>query len=74
VSRTVLTPSVLWRNQQTVVHLVLRPKSRNHRGDFDAKNKKTEATDFEAKSGKTVVTGFEAKPVETVLVVFRPNH
>jgi hypothetical protein len=74
VSRTVLTPSVLWRNQQTVVHLVLRPKPRNHRGDFDAQNKKTEATDFEAKSGETVVTGFEAKPVETVLVVFRPNH
>jgi hypothetical protein len=26
----------LWRNQQTEAHLVLRPKLRNPRGDFEA--------------------------------------
>jgi hypothetical protein len=31
-----LPPSVLWRNRQTEACLVLRPKSRNRRGDFDA--------------------------------------
>jgi hypothetical protein len=36
VSRTDLPPLVLWRNRQTEVHMVLRPKPRNHRGDFEA--------------------------------------
>jgi hypothetical protein len=35
VSHTVLPSSVLWRNRQTKAHLVLRPKPRNHRGDFE---------------------------------------
>jgi hypothetical protein len=26
----------LWCNQQTVAHLILRPKPRNLRGDFEA--------------------------------------
>jgi hypothetical protein len=36
MSRADLPPSVLWRNRQTEAHLVLRPKSRNCRGDFEA--------------------------------------
>jgi hypothetical protein len=27
--------SVLWRNRQTKAYLVLRPKSRNHRDEFE---------------------------------------
>jgi hypothetical protein len=35
VSHTVLIlPLILWHNQQTIAHLVLRPKPRNHRSDF----------------------------------------
>jgi hypothetical protein len=35
VSRADLPLSVLWRNRQTKAHLVLRPKPRNRRGDFE---------------------------------------
>jgi hypothetical protein len=35
VSRADLPPSVLWRNQQTEVCLILRHKPRNYRGDFE---------------------------------------
>jgi hypothetical protein len=39
VSNTVfLLPSVLWRNRQIIAHLILRPKPRNHHGDFVAKS------------------------------------
>jgi hypothetical protein len=31
-----IIPSVLWHNQQTIAHLVLKSKPRNSRGDFDA--------------------------------------
>jgi hypothetical protein len=35
MSRAVfILPLVLWRNQQTIAHLVLRPKPKNYRGDF----------------------------------------
>jgi hypothetical protein len=36
VSHADLPPSVLWCNRQTEAHMVLRPKPRNHRGDFEA--------------------------------------
>jgi hypothetical protein len=36
VSHADLLPLILWRNRQTETHLVLRLKSRNHRGDFEA--------------------------------------
>jgi hypothetical protein len=77
VSRADLPPSVLWRNRQTEVCLVLRPKPRNRRGDFEtqiikqAKLGKTVATSFEAKLVKTVAVGFEAKPLETVATSFK---
>jgi hypothetical protein len=35
-------PSVLWRNRQTEAHLVLSPKPRNRRGDFEAQITKPE--------------------------------
>jgi hypothetical protein len=35
VSRADLPPLVLWRNRQTEVHLVLMPKLKNRRGDFE---------------------------------------
>jgi hypothetical protein len=66
--------------------LILWPKPRNRRGDFEAqiiklelpvlraKPGETVATGFEAKPAKTVATGFEAKPVKTVRVVLRSNH
>jgi hypothetical protein len=34
VSHADLLPPVLWHNRQTVVRLVLKPKPRNHHGDF----------------------------------------
>jgi hypothetical protein len=37
VSCTILPPSVLWHTWQTEACLVLRPKPRNRRGDFEAK-------------------------------------
>jgi hypothetical protein len=58
--------------------LILRPKIRNRRGDFEVQITKPElpilrlnpgeiiATSFEAKLEKTVAASFEAKPVETV--------
>jgi hypothetical protein len=42
VSRVVLPPSVLWRNQQTETCLVLSPKPRNCRGDFETQITKSE--------------------------------
>jgi hypothetical protein len=86
VSRTDLSPLVLWRNRQTEACLVLRRKAKNRGGDFEAqitkpelsvlrsKPGKTVTSSFEAKLEKTVATGFEAKPVKTVRVVLRPNH
>jgi hypothetical protein len=68
----------LWRNRQTEAHLVLRPKLRNRRGDFESQITKPElpvlrhkpgetvTTSFEAKLEKTIVTSFEAKPAKTV--------
>jgi hypothetical protein len=56
VSRADLPPSVLRRNRQTKAHLVLRPKPRNRRGDFEASNHQTKAAGFEAHTGKPSTT------------------
>jgi hypothetical protein len=42
VSHAVLLLSVLWRNWQTIIHLVLRSKLRHRHGDFDAQITKAE--------------------------------
>jgi hypothetical protein len=42
MSRANLLPSVLWRKRQTVARLVLRYKTRNRRGDFEAQITKPE--------------------------------
>jgi hypothetical protein len=51
VSRADLLPSVLWRNQQTEASLVLRPKPRNHRDDFESQITKPELPILRPKSG-----------------------
>jgi hypothetical protein len=51
VSRTILLPSVLWCNRQTVTHLVLRLKPRKHRGDFEAQITKPELPILKPKPG-----------------------
>jgi hypothetical protein len=53
VSRADLPPSILWRNRQTEAHLVLRPKLRNRRGDFETQIR---AAGFEAQTGKPSTT------------------
>jgi hypothetical protein len=81
VSHADLPPSVLWRNQQTEAHLVLRPKLWNHRGDFDAQITKSKLPVLRPKpenpqppwfwgSTKKSTTGFEAKSGETVAISF----
>jgi hypothetical protein len=77
VSHADIAPSVLWRNRQTEVCLVLRPKTRNHRDNFEAQITKQELPVLRHKlknplppwfwgSTKKPTTGFEAKPGETV--------
>jgi hypothetical protein len=81
VSRTDLHLSVLWRNQQTEVHLVLRNKPRNRRGDFEPQITKTELPVLRPKPGnplpswfwgstKKPTADFEAKPGETIATSF----
>jgi hypothetical protein len=81
VSRADLPPSVLWRNWQTEACLVLRPKPRNRRGDFEAQIIKPELSVLRPKPGnppppwfwgstKKLTAGFEAKPGETVTTSF----
>jgi hypothetical protein len=81
MSRADLPPSVLWRNRQTEAHLVLRPKPRNHRGDFEAQITKPELSVLRPKpknppppwfwgSTKKPTADFEAKPGETVATSF----
>jgi hypothetical protein len=81
VSRAHLPSSILWRNQQTEAHLVLRPKPRNCRGDFEAQITKPELPVLRPKprnppppwfwgSSKKPTTGFKAKPEETVATSF----
>jgi hypothetical protein len=81
VSRADLPSSVLWRNRQTEAHLVLRPKPRNRRCDFEAQITKLELSVVRLKPGnppppwfwgstKKPTAGFEAKPGETVATSF----
>jgi hypothetical protein len=71
----------LWRNRQTKVRLVLRPKPRNNRGDFDARITKPELPVLRPKSRnppppwfwgstKKLTAGFKTKPGETVATSF----
>jgi hypothetical protein len=80
-SRTDLTASVLWRNRQTEARLVLRPKPRNRRDDFEPQITKPELPVLRPKprnppppwfrgSTKKSTAGFEAKPGETVTTSF----
>jgi hypothetical protein len=84
VSRADLPPSVLWRNRQTEVCLVLRPKPRNRRGDFEAQITKPELPVLRPKPGnppppwfwgstKKPTTSSEAKPGKPSPPVWRPN-
>jgi hypothetical protein len=78
VSRAILIlPLVLWRNQQTIAYLVLRPKPRNHRGDFVGQITKPQLLVLRPKQRnpsewfwgqiiRIVAIGFEAKQGETV--------
>jgi hypothetical protein len=78
-------PSVLSRNQQTEARLVLRPKPRNYRGNFEPQITKAYLSvlrskpenhhhGFEAKPRETVTISFKAKTVQTIPVVLRSNH
>jgi hypothetical protein len=78
VSGTIfILPSVLWRNRQTIAHLVLRPKPRNRHGDVVGQITKPQLLVLRPKPGnlsewfwgkttRTIATGFEAKVGETV--------
>jgi hypothetical protein len=68
---------VLWRKRQTEAHLILRPKPRNRRGDFEAQITKPKLPVLRPKSGnppppcfwgstKKPTAGFEARSGETV--------
>jgi hypothetical protein len=81
VSCANLPPSVLWRNRQTEAHLVLRPKPRNRRGNFEAQITKPELPILRPKprnppppwflgSTKKLTIGFEAKLGESVATSF----
>jgi hypothetical protein len=71
----------LWRNWQTEARLILRPKPRNHRDDFDAQINKPKLPVLWSKpenpsppwfwgSIKKSTTGFDAKSEETVVISF----
>jgi hypothetical protein len=70
MSRTDLTPSILWRNRQIEACFVLRPKPRNRHGDFEAQITKAELPIWRPKPGETVNTSFEAKLENTVTTSF----
>jgi hypothetical protein len=71
----------LWRNRQTEAYLVLMPKPRNHRDDFEVQITEPELPVLRPKPGnppppwfwgstKKPTTGFEARPGETVAAGF----
>jgi hypothetical protein len=62
VSHTDLPPSVLCRNRQTEVHLVLRHKPRNHRGDFEDQITKPKLSVLMPKPETLHHLGFDAQP------------
>jgi hypothetical protein len=53
VSHAVLLPSVLWRHRQTAAYLVLIPKPRNCRSDFEAQITKLELPVLRPKLGNS---------------------
>jgi hypothetical protein len=72
---------ILCRNQQTEAHLILRPKPRNHRGDFNAQLTKPQLPVLRPKpknppppwfygSTKKPTTGFDVKPGEIAATDF----
>jgi hypothetical protein len=73
VSRADLPSSVLWRNRQTKAHLVLRPKPKNHRGDFEAKITKLELPVLRPNRETLHHLGFEAQ-LRNTPPVLRPNR
>jgi hypothetical protein len=81
MSHADLPPSVLWRNRQTEVCLVLRVKPRNRRDDFESQTTKPELPILRPKLGnpppswfwsstKKPTADFEAKSGETVATGF----
>jgi hypothetical protein len=71
----------LWRNWQTEAHLILRPKPRKHRSDFEAQITKPEMSVLRPKprnpppprfwgSTKKPTAGFKAKLGETIATSF----
>jgi hypothetical protein len=81
VSRADLTPLIFYCNRQTKAYLVLRPKPRNRRGDFEAQITKPELPILRSKPGnhpplwfwgstKKPTTNFDTKPGETVATSF----
>jgi hypothetical protein len=71
----------LWHNRQTEAHLILRPKPKNRRGDFETQITKLELSVLRPKPGnppppwfwgspKKPTSGFEAKSEETVTTSF----
>jgi hypothetical protein len=61
VSRADLPPSDLWHNRQTEAHLVLRPKPRNRRGDFEAQITKPQLSVLKLEL-RNRRFGFDAQP------------
>jgi hypothetical protein len=72
VSHADLSPSVLWRKQQTEAYLVLRPKLRNHRSDFEAQITKPELPFLGPNRETHHHLGFEAQP-RNGPPILRPN-
>jgi hypothetical protein len=62
VSHAVLLPSILWRNRQTIAHLILRPKLKNCLGDFEAQITKLE------------LPVLRPKPRSPSTLILRPNQ
>jgi hypothetical protein len=69
VSHVDLPPSVLWRNRQTEAHLILRPKPRNRRGDFEAQITKPEMSVLRPKLGNPPPPWFWGSTKKTALLV-----
>jgi hypothetical protein len=70
VSRTILSPLVLWRNvdwfwdpKQETVTVILSYKSSNRSCRFWGWNRETRAIGFKVKAGETITIGFYAKPL-----------
>jgi hypothetical protein len=74
VSRTILPPLVLWRNRQIKASMILRPKPRNRRGDFETQITKLELPVLRPKqwnlshrfwgpTGENRTSGFDVKPL-----------